>query len=89
MKISVSLPDDDIAFVDRYAKASNDASRSAVIHKAVAMLKTSELSADYEAAFTEWDDEAAWDQASADGLEVPPVGEPNRPTYRRNLLDES
>lgn len=73
MKISVSLPDEDIAYIDRYAKVSNSSSRSAVIHKAVAMLKTSELTSDYEAAFSEWtdEDEAAWSQANADGLDQP------------------
>ncbi len=38
MKISVSLPDEDVEFLDRYADAQGYASRSAVVHKAVRLL---------------------------------------------------
>ncbi|MEV0599836.1 ribbon-helix-helix domain-containing protein [Streptomyces sp. NPDC050315] len=71
MKISVSLPQEDVAFVDEYAARTEAESRSAVIHAAIEMLRAAELEADYEAAFAEWDasdDAAFWDRLSGDGL---------------------
>lgn len=71
MKLSVSLPDGDIAFLDAYARAHGVASRSGVLHEALALLRASELSADYVAAWDEWaadEDNAIWDTTSADGL---------------------
>lgn len=72
MKVSVSLPDDDVEFLDAYARSQGIESRSAVVHKAVRMLRESELGEAYEEAFTSWEDEgeaAAWDAVAADGLE--------------------
>ena len=71
MKVSVSLPGDDVAFLDEYAKEQGLDSRSAALHKAVRLLRTMELAAPYEAAWTEWaaDDADAWDATAADGLE--------------------
>lgn len=66
MKISVSLPESDIAFLD--AQGEN---RSAVLQKAVAALRRSQLDDDYAGAFAEWhgsDDQEAWDTVAADGL---------------------
>lgn len=71
MKVSVSLPEDDVEFLDSYATAQGIASRSAAVHKAVRLLRASELGADYEGAFHEWSragDEKAWDIATSDGL---------------------
>ncbi|MBZ4020487.1 ribbon-helix-helix domain-containing protein [Streptomyces purpurogeneiscleroticus] len=71
MKISVSLPQEDVAFVDEYATRTEAESRSAVIHAAIEMLRAAELEAEYTEAFEEWDaseDAALWDQAAADGL---------------------
>ncbi|OKK07837.1 antitoxin [Streptomyces sp. CB03234] len=71
MKISVSLPEEDVAFVDDYAAETAADSRSAVIHAAIELLRASRLEADYEAAFAEWDaseDAAFWDQFSGDGI---------------------
>ena len=70
MKVSVSLPDEDVQFLDTYADERGIASRSAVLHKAVGLLRAVELSDDYEQAWQEWaasDDNAAWDVAVADG----------------------
>ena len=39
MKLSVSLPEDDVEFLDAYARAQGITSRSAVVHKAVRLLK--------------------------------------------------
>jgi Arc/MetJ-type ribon-helix-helix transcriptional regulator len=72
MKVSISLPEEDVAFLDAYARSQGVESRSAVVHKAVRMLRVSELGEAYEEAFTSWDDEeeaAAWDLVTADGLE--------------------
>jgi hypothetical protein len=41
MKVSVSLPEDDIDFLDHYAKKEGYESRSAVVHKAVRLLRAS------------------------------------------------
>jgi len=51
MKVSVSLPDEDIEFLDAYAESQGFASRSAVVHKAVRLLMASELGAAYEDAW--------------------------------------
>lgn len=71
MKLSVSLPDDDIAFLDAYAAAEGYASRSAVLHKAVRLLRAADLAQDYEEAFREWEasgEAAVWDVATGDGM---------------------
>jgi Arc/MetJ-type ribon-helix-helix transcriptional regulator len=71
VKLSVSLPDDDVQFVDDYARNQGIASRSAVVHRALRLLRASELGPAYESAWREWEDAgegAAWDEATADGL---------------------
>jgi len=70
VKVSVSLPDEDVEFLDTYARREGFASRSAVLHKAVRLLRASELGAAYEDAWAEWeasDDGALWDATAADG----------------------
>jgi len=71
VKLSVSLPDEDVKFLDEYAKHQGFDSRSAVLQKAVRLLKVAELGAAYEAAWNEWyesGDEELWDQTTGDGL---------------------
>lgn len=71
MKVSVSLPDEDVEFLDAYAKSQGIESRSAVVHKAVRLLRASELGAAYEDAWLEWANSGAgdaWDAVIADGL---------------------
>lgn len=71
MKLSVSLPDEDVEFLDAYARDQGVGSRSAVLHKAVRLLKSSELDPAYEHAWSEWedsDDAKAWDRTSGDGV---------------------
>ncbi len=71
MKVSISLPDEDVVFLDAYAKSQGIDSRSAVVHKAVRLLRASELGAAYEQAWQDWDDSdaaGAWDRAAADGV---------------------
>jgi Arc/MetJ-type ribon-helix-helix transcriptional regulator len=45
MKLSVSLPDEDVEFLDAYANEQGFPSRSAVLHKAVRLLRGAELGA--------------------------------------------
>lgn len=71
MKVSVSLPVDDVDFLDTYAETRGFASRSAVLHKAVRLLRASELGAAYEDAWATWsntDDGVLWEATSGDGL---------------------
>jgi len=71
MKLSVSLPDDDVEYLDAYARSQGIGSRSAALHKAVRLLRASELGSAYEDAWTEWmesDDDRLWDSTTADGL---------------------
>ena len=71
MKVSVSLPADDISFVDAYARRRGDASRSSVLHQAIELLRLSEMEQSYADAFDEWehtDDATLWDGAVGDGI---------------------
>lgn len=71
MKLSVSLPDDDVRFLDEYAAAHSIASRSAALQQAIRALRLAELSGAYAGAWQEWeegDDAGAWETTSADGL---------------------
>ncbi|MEQ8717759.1 MAG: ribbon-helix-helix domain-containing protein [Acidimicrobiales bacterium] len=71
MKLSVSLPDEDVEYLDAYTKSQGLDSRSAAVRKAVRLLRASELGAAYEDAWTDWadgDDAELWDAATADGL---------------------
>ena len=72
MKVSVSLPGEDIQFLDEYAQERGLDSRSAAVHRAVRLLRAAELGGDYEAAFGESsaDGEAdLWASTINDGLE--------------------
>ena len=71
MKLSVSLPGDDVEFLDEYAQQRGLDSRSAALHKAIHLLRVAELSSAYEAAWKEWDESgegALWDVVTGDGL---------------------
>jgi Arc/MetJ-type ribon-helix-helix transcriptional regulator len=71
MKISVSLPDEDIQFLDEYAETQGYASRSAVVHTAVRILRSSKLGDAYVDAWQEWEDSGEseiWEPAASDGL---------------------
>ncbi len=70
MKLSVSLPDEDIEFIDAFAEHRGAPSRSAVLQRAVAMLRQSQLAESYADAFTEWDESPnanLWESAAGDG----------------------
>jgi Arc/MetJ-type ribon-helix-helix transcriptional regulator len=71
VKVSVSLPDDDVAFLDEYAGRAGSASRSAVIHQAIGLLRSVNLEEAYAAAWDEWsasEDGPLWDGTTADGI---------------------
>lgn len=73
MKLSVSLPDEDVAILDEFARRTGLPSRSAALHHAVTMLRLPELERDYEAAWNDWEasaDYATWDEAAGDGIAV-------------------
>ena len=69
MKVSISIPEEDVQFLDNYARNHQIASRSATLHRAIRLLRTSELSSAYAEAFTDWTtdpDDTAWDNTTAD-----------------------
>jgi Arc/MetJ-type ribon-helix-helix transcriptional regulator len=71
MKVSVSLPEDDVEFLDSYAREQGMGSRSAALHKAVVLLRTAQLASAYEDAWESWTesgDAEAWEAVTADGL---------------------
>ena len=70
MKLSVSIPDDDLEFIDRYASEHAVESRSGVVHRAVSLLRATELGEDYAAAWSEWDESEAeaWEPTVDDGM---------------------
>lgn len=71
MKVSVSLPDEDVEFLDSYARVQGLPSRSAVLHKAVRLLRGAELAPAYEDAFVSWEesgDASDWDITAGDNV---------------------
>ena len=71
MKVSVSLPDEDVVFLDAYAQAERLMSRSAVLHKAVQLLRLTRLEQAYEEAFHDWEETGQaidWEIAAKDGI---------------------
>ncbi|MCC5952381.1 MAG: antitoxin [Acidimicrobiia bacterium] len=71
MKLSVSLPEVDVEYLDSYARTQGLGSRSAALQKAVRLLRASELGAAYEDAWAAWadsDDSTLWDTAAGDGV---------------------
>jgi antitoxin MazE9 len=70
MKLSVSLGEEDVTFIDEYAAQQRIGSRSAVLQRAIELLRASELESAYQAAWEEWseDDAAAWESTTGDGV---------------------
>ncbi|MBD3942933.1 ribbon-helix-helix protein, CopG family [Microbacterium sp. NEAU-LLC] len=70
-KVSVSLSENDLAFLDREALDGRFESRSAAVQEAVRMLRESRLADAYAEAFGEWresGEEDVWSVASGDGI---------------------
>lgn len=71
MKLSVSLPEEDVEFLDEYAAEHGMPSRSAAVHKAVRLLRASGLGAAYEDAWADWaasGESKLWELNAGDGL---------------------
>jgi Arc/MetJ-type ribon-helix-helix transcriptional regulator len=71
MKVSVSLPEEDVEFLDAYAGAHRISSRSAVVQQAIRVLRLSELTDAYGSAWEEWersDDAELWESTTGDAL---------------------
>jgi len=71
MKVSVSLPGEDVQFLDEYAKEQGLDSRSAALHRAVRLLRAAELGGAYESAWREWATDSAadaWEVTTGDGV---------------------
>lgn len=71
MKLSVSLPIEDVAVLDEYARTAGLPSRSAAVQHAIRLLRLPDLEEDYASAWDEWEssgEQAAWDRSAADGL---------------------
>jgi Arc/MetJ-type ribon-helix-helix transcriptional regulator len=72
MKVSVSIPDEDVVYLQTLVDAGRFSSRSAALHAAVRGLRDRDRGADYAAAWDEWaasDDAALWESTVGDGLE--------------------
>ncbi|MFN8075776.1 MAG: ribbon-helix-helix domain-containing protein [Kineosporiaceae bacterium] len=75
MKLSVSLPEDDVAYLDAYAAERGLGSRSAALAQAVELLRRARLAEEYAQAIDEWEggaDGALWDATAPDGVAVAP-----------------
>jgi Arc/MetJ-type ribon-helix-helix transcriptional regulator len=70
VKLSVSLPAADVAFVDEYVERTGEPSRSSAIQRAIGLLRAAELEDEYASAFDEWTGAEAelWERTAADGL---------------------
>lgn len=71
MKLSISLREEEVGFLDDYARAQGIKSRSGVVRTALHLLRTVELARDYAEAWDEWnddDDTDAWERSATDGL---------------------
>lgn len=69
MKLSISLPEDDVAFVDGLAEEFG--SRSAVFAHAVRLLRNASLGDQYEQAWDEWEESGeaeVWEAVAGDGI---------------------
>jgi len=67
----VSLPEEDVEFLDAYASSQGYRSRSAVIRAAVRMLRSTKLGDAYAEAWQEWansGENEVWEAPAADGL---------------------
>lgn len=74
MKLSVSLPDDIVEFIDEQTNSGVYESRSAVLRAAVTVLRQHSITDSYAAAWNEWEqsgEDALWEAVAADGLTRP------------------
>lgn len=72
MKLSVSLSEDDVRFLEEFARSQGMASRSAALQRAVTLLRASQLGPAYADAWEQWEtsgEAEVWEPVAADGLE--------------------
>lgn len=70
MKLSVSLPDTDVAVLDEYVRETELPSRSAALQRAIRLLQHVGLEEDYASAWDEWaisGEQANWEASVGDG----------------------
>ena len=73
MKLSVSLPPTDVEFVDQYLAEHGERSRSAVVRKALELLREQAIGEMYEIAWRQWvedGEDKIWDLTVGDGLKA-------------------
>ncbi len=73
MKLSVSLPADDVRFIDEYSARIDVRNRSSVIQIALNLLRESSMSEGYAEAFAEWEtsgEAELWQVAATDGADA-------------------
>jgi len=71
VKLSVSLPEEDVALLDAYIKKTGLPSRSAALRHAVQMLRYPTLEEDYAQAWEQWstnEESEAWEPTTGDGI---------------------
>lgn len=68
MKLSISIPDEECEFLDQCVEDGLYPSRSAVVLRALRLLKNADLGAMYDEAFAEW--EASAESADWDGVDT-------------------
>ena len=74
MKVSLSIPNADVEFLDSYAHEHGIESRSAAVQRAIGLLRASELGDAYELAWQEWEqlgEAGVWEPTAADALPHP------------------
>ena len=74
MRLSVTVPAEDVRFLDHFAREHHLGSRVAALRYAIHQLRFLELAGAYEEAWQEWadsDDHLVWQESSADGLTQP------------------
>ena len=74
MKVSISIPNVDVEFLDSYAHEHGIESRSAAVQRAIGLLRASELGDAYELAWQEWEESGeaeVWESTAADALPHP------------------
>ena len=70
VKLSVSLPQEDVAVLDEYANTAGLPSRCAALQHAIHLLRHADLEQDYASAWDEWEssgDHALWEAAASAG----------------------
>lgn len=71
MKVSISLSDADLAYLDAETAAGRYASRSAAVAAAIGWMRRGDLVAIYDQAFDDWADSGeaeVWDPTAGDGI---------------------